>query len=102
MRDFKPILNQTHQWHNIFNIRRMIRLLFLANLCLLLASCSGDENSENSESAEVKQKKNVSKRDYSITNAVSYSDLFLDSNTVESYIDQNKVPDSLSRRMRSF
>jgi murein L,D-transpeptidase YcbB/YkuD len=80
----------------------MIRLLFLANFCLFLAACNGDENGENRESADEKQKKNVSKRDYSITKAVSYSDLFLDSNAVESYIEENKVPDSLSRRMRSF
>ena len=74
----------------------------MANLCLLLAACNADESSDDPETIEAKKKKNVSKRDYSITKAISYSDLFLDSNTVESYIEQNKIPDSLSRRIRSF
>lgn len=74
----------------------------MANLCLLLAACNADESSDDPETIEAKKKKNVSKRDYSITKAISYSDLFLDSTTVESYIEQNKIPDSLSRRIRSF
>ena len=92
------------QWHNIFNYERMIRALFMAYLCLLLAACNGigDVDPDSPEAREEKQKKNVSKRDYSIDKSISYSDLFLDSNGVESYIEKNNVPDSLSRRLRSF
>ena len=82
----------------------MIRALLMAYVCLLLAACngSGDSDPDTPEEREEKQKKNVSKRDYSINKTISYSDLFLDSNHVESYIEANKIPDSLSRRLRSF
>lgn len=82
----------------------MIRLLSLAYLCLFLAACNGDSDpdQEAGSSSEEKQKKNVSKRDYSITQTVSYSDLFLDSSIVETYISEKKIPDSISRRLRSF
>jgi murein L,D-transpeptidase YcbB/YkuD len=82
----------------------MMRLLFLAYLCLFFVACNGndEQDPENSEAREEKQKKNISKRDFSITKTNSYSDLFLDSTTVENYMDQNKIPDSLTRRVRSF
>lgn len=82
----------------------MIRLLWLAYICLFFAACDGDseDGSDDNSTSEEKKKKNVSKRDYSITKNVSYSNLFLDSNTVENYIAQNKISDSISRRMRSF
>ena len=82
----------------------MVRLLLLAYLCLFLTACKSKEEKDrdNQEAREEKQKKNISKRDYSVTKTVSYSDLFLDSNAVDKYIEENKVPDSLSRRARSF
>lgn len=80
----------------------MMRSLFLICLCLTFDACNGNEEQNPNQDLEEKQKKNVSKRDYSITKTISYSDLFLDSNTVENYLKQNKVPDSLSRRVRSF
>lgn len=82
----------------------MIRLLFLAYLCVLLSACKGNEeqDKENRKKREEKEQKNISKRDYSITKSVSYSDLFLDSNTVEKYLEQNKISDTLVRRVRSF
>lgn len=82
----------------------MKRLLFLASACLLLAACKGNEeqDKENQQDQEEKEKKNVSKRDYSITRTVAYSDLFLDSASVESYIRENNVSDTLARRVRSF
>ena len=55
-----------------------------------------DGNSEN------QAKKNVTKRDYSITPAIAYNDLFVDSNVVEQYISDNQLQDSLGRRIRSF
>jgi murein L,D-transpeptidase YcbB/YkuD len=80
----------------------MKKLLVLAFVSLLLAACQGDEGQETENQKEEKQKKNVSKRDYSISKAVAYSDLFLDSAAVEKYMADKKVPDSLSRRVRSF
>ncbi|MBA2499939.1 MAG: L,D-transpeptidase family protein [Chitinophagaceae bacterium] len=68
-------------------------------LCsLLIISCTNSE--EESEKAEIEKK--VSKRDYSITKANSYSDLFLDSMRMEKFIADKKLSDSLVRRMRSF
>ncbi|HZF63966.1 MAG TPA: L,D-transpeptidase family protein [Chitinophagaceae bacterium] len=76
-------------------------LLYSSFLCCLFVSCNAQESGgENSESA--KTKKNISKRQYSITKAVSYSDLFLDSMAVEGYISEKNVPDTLARRIRSF
>jgi murein L,D-transpeptidase YcbB/YkuD len=41
-------------------------------------------------------------RDESITAANAYSDLFLDSNAVEGFIQQQKLPDTTANVMRSF
>ena len=64
----------------------------------MIACGSGKDENNDTEAA----KKNVTKRDYSITPAIAYNDLFVDSNVVEQYISDNKLPDSLARRMRSF
>lgn len=79
-------------------------LLYAAIIGSLCLSCNAQEGgSESSESSqEAKAKKNVSKRDISITKSNAYSDLFLDSTTVENFIAQKKLPDSLARRIRSF
>ncbi|HVF80680.1 MAG TPA: L,D-transpeptidase family protein, partial [Flavisolibacter sp.] len=71
----------------------------------LLASCqnastSGPDNLEEEEKKE--EKKGITKRDYSITKATSYSDLFLDSTVMEKYIASKKLDDSIARRLRSF
>ena len=58
----------------------------------------GDGGEENTEEA----KKKISKRDKSISISNSYSTLFLDSLALEAYLAEKKIPDSISRRMRSF
>lgn len=68
-------------------------------LCSLFASCQTDDDNADDTS---NGKKNISKRDYSITRANSYSDLFLDSMDLEKYITKNTIADSVARRMRSF
>jgi L,D-transpeptidase YcbB len=83
-----------------------MKKIFLILFCLnLLFSCSNSQpgasqTEKESESEEVK--KNVSKRDYGITTANSYSGLFLDSMAMENFMIEKKVPDSLQRRLRSF
>lgn len=64
----------------------------------LFASCQNNNNLQNEED----QKKNVSKRDYSINKSNSCSDLFLDSMAMEKFIAFKKIPDSLASRIRSF
>lgn len=66
-------------------------------------SCNtqAEGGSENSESAQ-EAKRKISSRDKSITPAISYSSLFMDSMALENYISERKSPDSIARRMRSF
>ncbi|MEO8110977.1 MAG: L,D-transpeptidase family protein [Ginsengibacter sp.] len=84
---------------------KTIFILTLASLALLSA-CNNDSNKlqkdsdRNTETA--KKEKKVSKRDYSITGANAYNNLFLDSMTVEDYMSKNNFDNSLSRRIRSF
>lgn len=73
-------------------------VLYLIFISGLLAACQNHKNSSGGDD----EKKNVSKRDYSINKSNSYSDLFLDSTAMEKFIVSKKVPDSISRRMRSF
>ncbi len=78
-----------------------IILLYAAIVGSLFVSCNAQEgNSENG--GKPKEEKKISKRDRSITKANSYSDLFIDSMVVEKFIADKKIPDSLSRRIRSF
>jgi murein L,D-transpeptidase YcbB/YkuD len=75
-------------------------LLYSALCCSLFAACQTNKDSDGGDGAG--DKKNMSKRDYSITKANSYSSLFFDSSVMESYITQNKIADTLARRIRSF
>ncbi|MBC7861505.1 MAG: L,D-transpeptidase family protein, partial [Bacteroidia bacterium] len=79
-------------------------LFYAALSCSLLASCENAGNSINAAAEkEEEEKKNITKRDYSITKANSYSDLFLDSSAMEQYITKRKDLDaSIIRRLRSF
>jgi len=82
----------------------MKQYLYLIVTVLVFAACNGvDESSvAGNSNIDEKENKNVSKRDYSITRQISYSDLFLDSMAMENFINSNKEADSIARRMRSF
>src|SRR5688572_2893984 len=76
-------------------------------LCALgsMASCqqiAGYFNNESNDSAKASTNRPVVERDLSINESNSYSDLFLDSIAVETYIRQNQMPDSVANGMRSF
>lgn len=78
----------------------MKKILYaLILVCGFYTACQnpGDSNDNKSET-----KRNVSKRDYSINPSNSFSDLFLDSMTMEKFIAKKKLADSIARRMRSF
>lgn len=66
---------------------------------MLLAAC-GQTDNKNDNRKEAKKK--ISKRDYSINKENSYSDLFLDSLRMETFITSESLPDSVARRIRSF
>ncbi len=59
------------------------------------------EIKEAEESNTLKDKK-ISKRDYSVTKANSFNDIFFDSTDLENYISKNNIADSSARRIRSF
>jgi L,D-transpeptidase YcbB len=89
-----------------------MRILFTVLLALpfLFISCkNGSKNNKNgiedSTDADMdtpgKQQK-ISARDYSINNTNAYSDLFLDSLSLEKQITDRNIKESTARRMRSF
>ena len=74
----------------------------MALLCSIFIACNSQVSNSNTKDSTEEASKNVSSRDYGITRANSYSDLFFDSTKLETYISENKVADSIARRMRSF
>jgi len=79
----------------------MKKILFISGLCILLFSCTDQENNGSEEKIK-KDGSNISARDFSITASNSYSDLFLDTTALQNFIKQNKIPDSIARRLESF
>jgi L,D-transpeptidase YcbB len=79
-----------------------IAILGVLSSCTQVAGWFGN----NSDSTSGKQSDSSSyvayARDESITEANAYSDLFLDSNVVESFIQKQKLPDSTANALRSF
>ena len=61
-----------------------------------------NSNSTDAEEETGSGKKNITDRDYSITKANAYSDLFMDSMAMEKYIGAKKLHDTAARRLRSF
>jgi hypothetical protein len=71
------------------------KTLFYVLLLSFITSCNNDESQqddttteENTEKTEATKK--ISKRDYSINSSNSYSNLFLDSSAMESFIVSKK------------
>ncbi|HKP31775.1 MAG TPA: L,D-transpeptidase family protein [Chitinophagaceae bacterium] len=82
----------------------MKKLIYiLALFSLVTAACDSIKKVKKEDEEETDPaKKNVTKRDYSITTSNAYNNLFLDSTTVEKYLVDQKIPDTLARRIRSF
>ena len=59
-------------------------------------------STENNTEKVTKEEKNISERDSSITTVNSYSNLFLDSAALQNFITQNKIADSIARRLEVF
>src|SRR5215204_439098 len=76
----------------------MKKIILVFGLSLILFSC----NTENNKAKATKEAKNISTRDVSITTSNSYSDLFFDSSALQNFITQNKIADSIARRLQSF
>lgn len=87
-----------------FNMKRLIIFALLLNF---LAACDNKNTNESSTTEDATSEKTtiekkITKRDNSINSTNAYTDIFLDSNTVENFILSNKLSDTLSRRVRSF
>lgn len=82
----------------------MKHVIYLMILAGVLAACNALESKSTNETSEAEATgaKKISKRDYSITKSNAYNDLFLDSAAVETFLTAQKIPDSTSRRIRSF
>src|SRR5687767_6059814 len=78
----------------------MKKIFFALSVCTLMLSCTEQGASEDEKTR--KEEKNISKQDVSITPANSYSNLFLDTTALQNFITQNKIPDSIARRLESF
>lgn len=81
--------------------------LLLILLVFTSTQISCQDNKKDGESKESKKEKSelekkVSKRDLSIDKSNAYSDLFFDSSSMEKYIADNNLSDTITRRMRSF
>jgi murein L,D-transpeptidase YcbB/YkuD len=76
--------------------------IYLTVISTLFTACQDAGSTSGNDDDEKEEKKNVSKRNYFINKENSYSDLFLDSAGMEKYIAERQIPDSISRRMRSF
>src|SRR6476661_3554844 len=83
-----------------------ILFFYTALCCSMLAACQNSQTSSGGKTEDDTDKpeseKKISKRDYSINKANSYSNIFLDSMNLEKFIAEKKVSDSIARRMRSF
>lgn len=76
-------------------------LLYSALAVCLFVSCT-DSTAPGNNNAGSNEKKNITKRDYSITKENAYSDLFLDSTAMEKFFVSKGLVDSIARRIRSF
>ncbi|MEP7319945.1 MAG: L,D-transpeptidase family protein, partial [Panacibacter sp.] len=66
------------------------------------SSTSQETSDTDTTTSKTEPEKKVSKRDYSITAANAYNNIFMDSLDMESFIASGKVNDSMSQRLRSF
>jgi len=79
---------------------RTINIIFI--ITTLFTACLTSADEERDENGNPRLPKNISSRNYGITKANSYSDLFFDSTALEDFIARHHIPDSTGNRMRSF
>ncbi|MEO5943678.1 MAG: L,D-transpeptidase family protein [Ferruginibacter sp.] len=79
-------------------------ILFIALLtaCHHKKSTNQSDDSTKSDETGKSTKKKITQRDFSVTPANAYNDLFFDSMALVSFIQENKVDDNIARRMTSF
>jgi murein L,D-transpeptidase YcbB/YkuD len=87
----------------------MKRIFTLAAvICSFFIACNGNgqkgngQDTDGSGSDGPEKEKKMSKRDFSVTPQNAYNDIFMDSLDMEKFLVEKKIPDSLTRRIRSF
>jgi murein L,D-transpeptidase YcbB/YkuD len=81
----------------------MIKTLMYAGIIFsMLLSCNDKTDGKKSSSQKTEKEKKLTKRDFSITPANAYNDIFFDSMALVNYLAENKLDESLVRRMTSF
>lgn len=80
----------------------MKHIFYFLLVTLVLAGCLNSAENKTEENSSPEKNKSISSRNYSITKANSYSDLFFDSSSLDDFIARHHVPDTLANRMISF
>jgi L,D-transpeptidase YcbB len=84
-------------------MKKIILATVLFSICILgCTNSQPNDKTEDTQQTKSEKKKKVSARDRSINASNSYSNLFLDSSTVEDFISRKNLDDSITRRIRSF
>src|SRR5215216_2502888 len=81
-------------------MKNILNIILAASIFCSCTHIAGS-NESASDSSQAKAP-DVMIRDQSITEANAYSDLFLDSNAVESFIQKEKMSDSAATMLRNF
>ncbi len=76
--------------------------MYAGLISTMLVSCNDQTDGKKSSSKKTEKEKKVTKRDVSITPGNAYNDIFFDSLALVNYMAENKLDDSLVRRMTSF
>ncbi len=77
-------------------------LTAIAFITLFISCNSNNTDGSGNSNTKQKEEKKVTTRDRSINSSNAYTDLFFDSMVLVKFITDNKIPDSLIRRMTSF
>ena len=84
----------------------MKKIIFTLSVIILIAACNNNKknktNRDSGDETKSVSEKKITKRDFSITPENAYNNLFFDSLVLVNFISENKIDESLARRMRSF
>ena len=84
----------------------MKKIIFTLSVIFLIAACNNNKknktNRDSGDETKSVSEKKITKRDFSITPENAYNNLFFDSLVLVNFISENKIDESLARRMRSF
>ena len=83
-------------------IKTLVSFLLVAICFSACENKTGDAAASVSDSTKTEKNRKITKRDITINASNSYNDLFFDSMLLVKFISDNKIADSIARRMTSF